>query len=70
MSKKVTGNLCISDIPENRIWESKKNGKKYISITLWQSDEPNQFGKTYSIHLTQLPEEEVRKDKKIYIANL
>lgn len=69
MAKKKTGRICISEIPTERIYEAK-NGKKYIDVILWESDEPNQYGSTITIQLTQLPEEIAKGTKRINIAYL
>lgn len=70
MSTLLTGSICLSDIPKDKITESTKNGKKYLNITLWVNDAPDQYGNDASISVNQTKDEREAGAKKTYIGNL
>jgi len=62
MSKLITASINLSKIDKSKIIEGKKG--KYIDLTIWLNDKPDQFGNDVSI--------EQRTEKgadKIYIGN-
>lgn len=65
----MTGSICVSDIPKEKIWTAK-SGKKYVSIKMWINDEPDQYGNNASVQVGQTKEEIDQKLKAIYIGNL
>lgn len=69
MSKPLTGAICLTDIPKDKIWTAK-SGKKYLSIKLWINDKPDDYGNHASIQVNQTKEEREAKVKKSYIGNL
>jgi hypothetical protein len=69
MSKLLTGSICLSDIPKDKIWEAK-SGKKYLNINVWLNDEPDQYNNNGSIQVGQTKEEREAKEKKTYVGNL
>lgn len=69
MSKLRNYSICLSDIPKEAIYESPKNGKKYINLTSWDNDEPDKFGNDFGIWVSQSKEERDRKAPKTYLGN-
>jgi hypothetical protein len=68
MSTFYNGSICLSDIPKEKITEAK-NGKKYLNITLWVNDTPDQYGNIGSIQVSQTKEQRDAQEKKQYIGN-
>lgn len=68
MSKLRNFSICLSDLPKSAIYEAK-NGKKYISLTSYDNDEPDQYGNDYGIWISQSKEERERKEKRTYVGN-
>ena len=68
MSTFYTGSICLSDIPKEKITEAK-NGKKYLNLTLWVNDTPDQYGNIGSIQVSQTKEQRDAQEKKQYIGN-
>lgn len=69
MSKLRTFSICLSDIPKDAIYESEKNGKKYVSLMSWDNDEPDKYGNHFGISIAQSKEERDRREKKVYVGN-
>lgn len=62
MSKLFLGKINLSKVDENRIFEGKQG--KWIDVTIWINDKPDQYGNDLSI------EQSVKKDEaKIYLGN-
>lgn len=70
MNTLLHGSICLTDIPKEKITTSEKNGKKYLSISVWINDEPDQFNNNASIQVSQSKEERESGGKKSYIGNL
>jgi hypothetical protein len=68
MSTFYNGSICLSDIPKEKITEGK-NGKKYLNVTLWVNDSPDQYGNIGSIQVSQTKEQREAQEKKQYIGN-
>lgn len=68
MSTLYNGSICLSDIPKNKINEGK-NGKKYLNVTLWVNDNPDQYGNIGSVQVSQTKEQREAQEKKVYIGN-
>lgn len=47
MSKLITASINLSKIDKTKIIEGKKG--KYIDLTIWLNDQPDQFGNDVSI---------------------
>jgi hypothetical protein len=60
--------ICLSDLPKSKITESK-NGKKYINIVVDERREPDQYGNTHTVYISQSKEEREQKQDKVYIGN-
>ena len=58
--------LELSSIPKNLIFKHE-NGKSYINITISEMKEPDKFGKTHTVFISQSKEEREAKKEKIYI---
>lgn len=70
MSKLLTGSICLTDIPKDKIWKSEKTGKQYLNINVWINDDADKFGNNGSIQVNQTKEEREAKDTKVYVGNL
>ena len=71
MSKQMmTGSLCLSDIPKDKVFVSEKSGKKYLNIVLWVNDEPDKYGNHAAVQVGLTKEEREAKVKPVYIGNL
>jgi len=68
MSTFYNGSICLTDIPKDKITEGK-NGKKYLNITLWVNDSPDQYGNIGSVQVSQTKEQREAGEKKQYIGN-
>ena len=68
MSTFYNGSICLTDIPKDKITEGK-NGKKYLNITLWVNDTPDQYGNIGSVQVSQTKEQREAQEKKQYIGN-
>ena len=70
MATLLTGSICLTDIPKDKINISEKNGKKYLNVTVWVNDEPDNYGNHASIQVSQTKEEREGKAPRTYIGNL
>lgn len=62
MNRLYLGKMNLSKIVKDKIFEGQTG--KWIDISIWLNDEPDQYGNVISI------EQSTKKDeKKIYIAN-
>lgn len=68
MSTFYNGSICLTDIPKDKITEGK-NGKKYLNITLWVNDTPDQYGNIGSVQVSQTKDQREAGEKKTYIGN-
>lgn len=66
MSDFITGSLCLSDIPKDKIRQAD-NGKKYLNICIASRREPDAYGNTHSIYVMQTKEERDSGEKRCYI---
>jgi len=63
MNKFLLGSLNLSKIPKEKI-KTDKNGNKWLDITIWFSEEPDQYGNNLAIQASS------KKDEpKVYIGN-
>lgn len=70
MATLLTGSICLTDIPKEKITTSEKNGKKYLNITVWVNDTPDKYGNNASIQVSRTKEEREAKVTPVYIGNL
>ena len=69
MAQLLTGAICVSDIPKEKIWKAK-SGKSYLSVNIWINDTTDQYGNNGSIIINQTKEDRESGAKKIYVGNL
>lgn len=62
----INCSICLSDIPKERI-KLANNGKKYLSITVQDFREVDEYGHTHSLFISQTKEEREAKEKRTYI---
>ena len=76
MSKLLTGSIDLNKIDKTKIVSTDKNGNpfengaKYLNVVVWLNDEPDNYGNTASIQISQSKEEREAGAKSIYIGNL
>ena len=58
--------ICVSDIPKTKINKSDKNGKSYLNITVAAKKDPDKFGNTHTVYISQSKDE---KGDKTYIGS-
>ena len=61
--------ICLSDIPAEARKKSDKNGKIYATFVIDQRKEPDQFGNTHSVSLSQTKEQRENKEKKVFVGS-
>ena len=64
----LKGNLDVTKIPKDKIYEGKKG--KYISVVVAINNEVDQFGNNGSIQVDQTKEERDAKESKVYLGNV
>ena len=64
----IGASIDLSKLDKTKIKEGK-NGAKYYDVTLFLSDEPNQFGQHLAITTAQTKEEREAQTKNHYIGN-
>lgn len=62
-------NLCLTDLPKDKISVSEKNGKKYISLVVNERKDADQYGNTHSVAVNQTKDERENKKKKEYVGS-
>ncbi|TXE18593.1 hypothetical protein ES692_06000 [Psychroserpens burtonensis] len=65
--------ICVSDIPKDRILKHE-NGKMYMNLSTWDSDDPDKFGNDFSVSMSPTKAEiEKRKSgekvNRVFIGN-
>lgn len=68
MADFITASICVSKIPREAI-KVAENGQKYLSIVIAESKEPDAYGNTHYITISQTKEQRDAKEKKVYIGN-
>lgn len=69
MSAIAQASICLSDIPREAITTSKKNGKKYLNLSIFINDETSQHGTNVGIAVGQTQEQREAKEPKVYLGN-
>jgi hypothetical protein len=64
----IGASVDLSKLDKTKIKDGK-NGAKYYDVTLFLSDEPNQFGQHLAITTAQTKEERAAQTKNHYIGN-
>lgn len=70
MAQLLSGSICLTDIPKDKIWKSEKTGKQYLNINVWINDDADKFGNNGSIQVGQTKEEREAGEAKKYVGNL
>lgn len=68
MATFITASICLSDIPKDHI-KIGNNGKKYLSVVIAENREPDMYGNTHFIAVSQTKEERDAKQKRVYLGN-
>jgi hypothetical protein len=68
MAQLITGSICLSDIPKDKI-QTGKNGKKYLNICISELQNISAYGDTHTIYVSQSKEERQAKAPKAYIGH-
>ena len=63
----LSGGICLTDVPKDKIISGKKG--KYANLTITINDEPDKFGKNASKTLAQTKEEREAKSPRVYLGN-
>ena len=67
MSTIVNASLDLTKVEKAKIIEGKKG--KYINVTMFINDEPDQYGINASVIMSQTKEEREAKTPRIYLGN-
>ena len=68
MAQLITGSICLSDIPKDKI-QTGKNGKKYLNICISELQNVSAYGDTHTIYVSQSKEDRQAKAPKTYIGH-
>lgn len=68
MAQLITGSICISDIPKDKI-QTGKNGKKYLNICISELQNVSPYGDTHTIYVSQSAMDRQAKAPKTYIGH-
>jgi len=72
----MTGSIDLNKIDKSKVVTTDKNGNafsngaKYLNVVVWINDEPDQYGNSASIQISQSKEEREQKVKATYVGNL
>jgi hypothetical protein len=62
MSKLILASIDVTKIEKNLLYKGKKG--TYLKLSIWQNDEPDQFGNDFSIQ-----QQTGKDDPKIFLGN-
>lgn len=68
MAQLITGSICLSDIPKDKI-QTGKNGKKYLNICISELQNVSPYGDTHTIYVSQSAMDRQAKAPKTYIGH-
>lgn len=68
MAQLITGSICLSDIPKDKI-QIGKNGKKYLNICISELQNVSAYGDTHTIYVSQSAMDRQAKAPKTYIGH-
>lgn len=68
MSKLISLGIDATKIPRTALREDNK-GRKWLNLSIWVEDTPDQYGNDVSCHIQQSKEEREAKTPKIYLGN-
>lgn len=67
MSTIINASLDLTKVEKAKIIEGKKG--KYINVTMFINDEPDQYGNNASVIMSQTKEEREAKTPRVYLGN-
>lgn len=62
----INVSVCLSDLPKDKI-KLADNGKKYISLTVRDLQNPDAYGNTHTLFVSQTKEEREAKANRTYV---
>lgn len=62
-------NICLSDIPKNRLKYSEKSNKVYVSLFVGERREADQFGNDLAVSMAKTKEERELGSETIYVGS-
>ena len=63
----IKASIDLTKIPKEKIVDGKKG--KYINVTMFINDEPDQYGNNASVIMSQTKEEREAKTPRVYLGN-
>ena len=63
----ISASINVAKIDKSKLIDGKKG--KYLNLTIWLNDEPDQFGNDVSIQQSLTKEERESGAEKIYLGN-
>ena len=63
-----TFSICLSDIPKEKI-KVANNQKAYISLTMFDNEQTDQYGNDFSIQIAKTKEDREAGVKTVYVGN-
>ena len=66
MKQVINISICLSDIPKDKIFTAQ-NGKKYVSLTVVEKKEIDQWGKTHFVALSK--NKDSKEEKIVYVGS-
>jgi hypothetical protein len=64
----ITVDLCLSDLPKEKIRQAK-NGKKYITLIISKRQAVGQYGETHTLSVSRTKEERDAQVPTIYVGS-
>lgn len=58
--------ICLSDIPRERI-TTGKNGKKYCKLCVTEMRQPDNYGNSHTVYMSQTKEERAARAEKQWV---
>jgi ribosomal protein L14 len=65
----VAVNICLTDVPKERLFKSDKTGKIYLNIVVADRKEKDRFDNTHTVFMQQTKEERDQRKEKIYVGD-
>jgi len=63
----INTSINLSKIPKDKIIDGKKG--KYLNVTIDQLKEPDAYGNTHTVYISQTKEERAAKVAKVYLGS-
>lgn len=68
MSKLINLGIDVTKIPKEKLRTDDK-GRKWLNLSIWVEDQPDQYGNDVSCQIQQSQEEREAKTPRIYLGN-